>query len=89
MTWDYYEHIYSRVGLIRPIVDCELKVNHNDITRDNLLCIDGQLKMVDNEMLAMNDAWAMNTINSNIIENKPVDGIPLDEYWRIRKLWKK
>ena len=89
MTWDYYEHIYSRVGLIRPIVDCELKVNHNDITRDNLLCVDGQLKMVDNEMLAMNDAWAMNTINSNIIENKPIDGIPLDEYWRIRKLWKK
>jgi len=31
----------------------------------------------------------MNTMNSNIIENKPVDEIPLDEYWRIRKLWKK
>ena len=31
----------------------------------------------------------LNDKNSNIIENKPVDGIPLDEYWRIRKLWKK
>ena len=89
MTWDYYDYIYNRVGLTRPLTNWPLKVNHNDITKSNVFCVDGQLKIVDNEMLAMNDAWAMNTFNSDIMENKYINGINLVDHWRIRKLWKK
>lgn len=89
ITWDYYDHIYNRVGLTRPEGKGKMKVNHNDITKDNILCINGQMKIIDNEMLAMNDAFGMNTFNSNILKSKPIDGMHLEKHWRIRKSWKK
>ena len=86
MTWDYFEHIYNRVGLIKPSINLSLKVNHNDLTKDNILCVDGQIKVIDNEMLAMNDAWEMNCINSNILTSS-FHG-QNESHWKVRKSWK-
>lgn len=86
MTWDYFGYIYNRVGLIRPAITLPLKVNHNDLTKDNILCVDGQIKIIDNEMLAMNDAWEMNCINSNILTSS-FHGENAS-HWKVRKTWK-
>ena len=86
MTWDYFDYIYNRVGLIKPVINLPLKVNHNDLTKDNILCVNGQIKIIDNEMLAMNDAWEMNCINSNILTSSFHGQNAI--HWKVRKSWK-
>lgn len=89
MTWDYFDYIYNRVNLEKPNFNLPLKVNHNDLTIENILSVDGQIKIVDNEMLAMNDAWVLNYLNSNILDDKLIHGVPVHEIWQVRKSWKK
>ena len=86
MTWDYFDFIYKRAGMVRPEVKLPLKVNHNDLTKDNILCVDGQIKVIDNESLAMNDAWQMNTVNSNIMPKGWNE--ETRKHWKVRTSWK-
>ena len=90
MTWDYLDFIYNRVGLKKPNFNLPLRVNHNDLTKDNIFNVDGQIKIVDNEMLAMNDGWILNYLNSwNMLDNIIIPGVPIDKIWKVRRSWKK
>jgi hypothetical protein len=93
MTWDYLKHIHTRVGLEYKPIDVPNYVNHNDLTRDNIIIQNGQIKVVDNEFLSCNNGWFMNVANSNILTNTDlnfgVDQSIVDRFWKIRKMYVK
>lgn len=90
-TWDYLKYIYERVGLKKPKFNLTTKINHNDITRANLINTSDGIKIIDNEFLACNDGWIMNYLNSDILKNElKGEHIKLSkQIWRIRKSWKR
>lgn len=94
LAWDYLQHIHKRVGLpYTPETNIKNYVNHNDLTTDNVIMKKGEIKLIDNEFLSCNNAWFLNSRNSNILEDyQHLYGVPqqtVDHYWEIRRKYKK
>jgi len=92
-TWDYLQHIHMRIGLqYTPETNIKNYVNHNDLTIDNVIITKGGIKLIDNEFLSCNNAWFLNSRNSNILEDHEhlygVSQQTVDYYWKIRKKYK-
>lgn len=91
-TFDYLGHICDRVDEPDPkLADDRVYVNHNDLTRNNIVVTDDGFVIVDNEFLACNNAGFLNVKNSNIIEEKIYDTSSkvVDTYWSIRRMYDK
>lgn len=68
-TWDYLEYIHKRINLDYKKLSVEPRINHNDLTYNNIIINKfNQPIIVDNEFLACNNGWFMNSFNSNIID---------------------
>lgn len=68
--FDYIKYIYERVSLDKPskydIIPSY--INHNDLSSDNIIITpEGNIKIIDNELLACNNGWFLNLKNSNVI----------------------
>ena len=92
-TWDYIRHIFDRINLeyVDPLL--EPYINHNDLTKDNIIITEQGFKIIDNEFLACNNGYFLNCKNSNILSDNAVhygiDNERINYYWKIRKSWNK
>ena len=69
------------------------RINHNDLSLDNILVTSDGLKIIDNELLGCNTGWILNIKNSFIEADYSYQNFisidNLNELWNIRKEWSK
>ena len=70
-----------------------IRVNHNDLSLDNIVLTSTGLKIIDNEFLGCNNGWILNIKNSFITQDTNYQNYiskkTLDELWETRKEWSK
>ena len=92
-TFDYIDYIYRRLNKINNIdlTKIPIRINHNDLSLDNILVSSGGLKIIDNEFLGCSNGWILNYKNSflteDLINQDYISDENLNEIWKIRKEW--
>ena len=70
-----------------------MKINHNDLTLDNIILSPKGLKIIDNEFLGYNNGWFFNVNNSFLTEKfnyeKFLSRKTFVQLWSLRKEWGK
>ena len=95
VVFDYIKHIHKRIK--KPIKldlkNVPIKVNHNDLSLDNIIITSKGLKIIDNEFLGCSTGWLLNIRNSFLIEDFKYQNFistkDLNNLWVIRKEWSK
>mgnify|MGYP002623030941 FL=1 len=93
-VFDYISYIFKRVGRTNnlDLSNLPIRINHNDLSLDNILVTSSGLKIIDNEFLGCNTGWILNIKNSFLKENfnyqNFVSEETLKELWKIRKQWR-
>ena len=93
IVFDYFGYIHKRINMNNNfnLESIPIRVNHNDLTLDNIILTSKGLKIVDNEFLGCSTGWIFNIINSFLKEDmKNQYFIPIKtfaELWEIRKKW--
>ena len=68
-----------------------IRINHNDLSLDNILVSPEGLKIIDNEFLGCSTGWILNYKNSFLSEDLTyqdyISDEILNELWEIRKEW--
>ena len=91
--FDYIDYIYNRVGKTCnfDLSKIPIKINHNDLSLDNILITSYGLKIIDNEFLGNSRGWILNLKNSflkeNLKSNKYLSQQQFAELWKIREEW--
>ena len=94
-VFDYLRYIYERVNkkYDHSLDNIPIKINHNDLSLDNIILTSKGLKIIDNEFLGCNNGWILNFKNSFIQESfeyqNYISSEQLNSIWRIRKDWSK
>ena len=92
-VFDYIDYIHKRVGRVNSldISKLPLRINHNDLSLDNILVTSEGLKIIDNEFLGCNTGWILNIKNSFLKENFTYQDYISEEMlmmlWNIRQEW--
>tara|TARA_B100001057_G_scaffold284039_1_gene284369 strand:+ start:328 stop:978 length:651 start_codon:yes stop_codon:yes gene_type:complete len=92
-VFDYIDHIYKRVGKTCnfDLSKIPIKINHNDLSLDNILITPDGLKIIDNEFLGNCRGWVLNLKNSFLKEklksNEYLSQEQFTEIWKIREEW--
>tara|TARA_B100001093_G_scaffold388078_1_gene374165 strand:- start:354 stop:1004 length:651 start_codon:yes stop_codon:yes gene_type:complete len=92
-VFDYIDYIYKRVGKIChfDLNKIPMRINHNDLSLDNILITPNGLKIIDNEYLGNSRGWILNLKNSflkgSLVNNKYITSEQLIELWKIRVEW--
>lgn len=92
-VFDYITYIHERVKKtnILDLSKLPVRVNHNDLSLDNILVTPSGLKIIDNEFLGCNTGWVLNIKNSFLKENFSYQNFISEEtlmiLWKIRKEW--
>ena len=92
-VFDYISYIFKRVGRTNnlDLSNLPIRINHNDLSLDNILVTSSGLKIIDNEFLGCNTGWILNIKNSFLKENFNYQNFiseeTLKELWKIRKEW--
>jgi hypothetical protein len=95
MVFDYIDYIYKRVNKKNnlDLSKIPIRINHNDLSLDNILITQNGLKIIDNEFLGCNSGWILNIKNSFINEDfeyqEFISEKLLNELWKVRKQWTK
>jgi hypothetical protein len=95
IVFNYIEYIHSRLNKINnfDLRNVPVRVNHNDLSLDNILMTSDGLKIIDNELLGCNNGWILNIKNSFLKEDftyqNYISTDTLDALWNIRKEWSK
>jgi len=93
LTFDYIEYIHKRVNNKNSInlSNVPIRINHNDLSLDNIILSPKGLKIIDNEFLGCSKGWILNIRNSFLIEDfdyqKFVSKKTLNHLWFIRQKW--
>ena len=94
-VFDYIKYIYEKIKKKYNLnLDyLPIRVNHNDLSLDNIVETSTGLKIIDNEFLGCNNGWILNIKNSFIKEDTNyhnyISKKTLDKLWEIRKEWSK
>ena len=94
-TFDYIDYIYKRLNKINTfdLSKIPIRINHNDLSLDNILVSSQGLKIIDNEFLGCSTGWVLNYKNSflseELINQDYISDEILNELWKIRKEWSK
>lgn len=94
-VFDYIEYIHNRVNKKNSfdLQNIPNRINHNDLSLDNIILTSKGLKIIDNEFLGYNSGWILNYKNSFLKENYEyrnfISDDVLHELWAIRKEWSK
>ena len=68
-----------------------IRINHNDLSLDNILVTSNGLKIIDNEFLGCNNGWILNIKNSFLKEDLKyqnfVSSDTINLLWDIRREW--
>ena len=92
-VFDYINYIFKRIGRTNnlDLSNLPIRINHNDLSLDNILVTSSGLKIIDNEFLGCNTGWILNIKNSFLKENFNYQNFiseeTLKELWKIRKEW--
>ncbi len=92
-VFDYIDHIYKRVGKTCnfDLSKIPIRINHNDLSLDNILITPDGFKIIDNEFLGNCRGWILNLRNSFLREklksNIYLSQEELNELWKIREEW--
>ena len=92
-VFDYINYIHERIGKVNKfdLNKIPARVNHNDLSLDNILVTSNGLKIIDNEFLGCNTGWILNIKNSflkeDFIYEKFISEKTLMMLWKIRKEW--
>ena len=92
-AFDYINHIHNRVNKKNKfnLSNVPIRINHNDLSLENILETDEGLKIIDNEFLGCSTGWIMNIKNSFIKKNFQYQDFvsleTLNSLWNIRKEW--
>jgi serine/threonine protein kinase len=92
-VFDYIDYIYRRLGksINFDVSKIPIKLNHNDLSLDNILITSEGLKIIDNEFLGCNTGWVLNIKNSFIKDDFLYENFiskkDLAELWNIRAEW--
>lgn len=93
--FDYIDHIHKRVKKKNyfDLSNVPNRINHNDLSLDNIIMSSKGLKIVDNEFLGCNTGWILNIKNSFLIEDFDYQNFVskkiLNQLWNLRKEWGK
>lgn len=94
-VFDYLQYIHERLNIKskNDLSFLPIRVNHNDLSLDNIILNSQGLKIIDNEFLGCNTGWILNIKNSFIKDDFSYDDYvstdTLSELWRVRKEWSK
>ncbi|MDA8559688.1 hypothetical protein N9K62_02015 [Candidatus Pelagibacter bacterium] len=94
-VFDYFEHIHNRVGKVNNfnLNKIPIRINHNDLSLDNIVISSDGLKIIDNEFLGCSSGWIFNKINSFLKEDLSdkyfISHDLFSKLWEIRKEWSK
>lgn len=94
-VFDYITYIHDRVKIINNfnLTKIPLRINHNDLSLDNLLVTETGLKIIDNELLGCNNGWILNYKNSFLKDDfgyqNYISKETLNELWNVRMKWSK
>ena len=92
-TFDYIDYIYKRLNKTNSfdLSKIPIRINHNDLSLDNILVSSEGLKIIDNEFLGCSTGWVLNYKNSflseELINQDYISDKILNELWKIRKEW--
>ena len=92
-VFDYIDYIHKRVSEKNnfDLNNVPIRINHNDLSLDNILATSDGLKIIDNEFLGCNRGWILNFKNSFIAEDFDyknfVSEETLNKLWEVRKKW--
>ena len=93
VVFDYINYIHKRVKKINNIdlKDVPIRINHNDLSIDNILITSNGIKIIDNEFLGCSTGWLLNIKNSFILENYKYQNFiseeDLNKLWNVRREW--
>ena len=94
-VFDYIEYIHKRVKK-KNYLDLDnvpVRLNHNDLSLDNIILSSQGLKIIDNEFLGYNTGWILNIKNSFLKEDYEYQNFvsekTLNQLWDLRKEWSK
>ena len=94
-VFNYIEYIHHRVKRKNnfDLTNIPKRINHNDLSLDNILITSDGLKIIDNELLGCNTGWILNIKNSFIEADYSYQNFMsidnFNELWNIRKEWSK
>ena len=94
-VFDYIEYIHKRLNKKNNfnLSHIPIRINHNDLSLDNILICEDGLKIIDNEFLGCNTGWILNINNSFLLEDNNyhdfISNKDLNKLWDIRKEWSK
>jgi len=94
-VFDYLKYIHQRVNknFNIDLKNLPIRVNHNDLSLDNIIASSKGLKIIDNEFLGCNTGWVLNIKNSFLEEDfvyqKYIPSKSLNALWITRKEWSK
>ena len=94
-VFDYIKYIHNRIKRKNNfnLTNIPKRINHNDLSLDNILVTSDGLKIIDNELLGCNTGWILNIKNSFIEDDYSYQNFiskdNLNELWNIRKEWSK
>ena len=92
-TFDYIDYIHKRVNKKNylDLKNIPIKINHNDLSLDNIVLSSKGLKIIDNEFLGCNNGWFLNIANSFLTEDidyqKFISKKNFNQLWTLRKEW--
>ena len=71
IVFDYIDFIHKRIKKKNylDLKNVPIRVNHNDLSLDNIILSSKGLKIIDNEFLGCNNGWFLNIANSFLIED--------------------
>lgn len=95
VVFDYINYIHKRIKKKErfDLKNVPIKVNHNDLSLDNIVITSKGLKIIDNEFLGCSTGWLLNIKNSFLAEDYKYQNFVSDKIlnnlWEIRKEWSK
>ena len=94
-VFDYIQYIHERVKINNyfNLTNIPLRINHNDLSLDNLMVTETGLKIIDNELIGCNNGWILNYKNSFLKDDfgyqNYISKETLNELWNVRTKWSK
>ena len=95
IVFDYLKYIHTRIDKTYNLNlnYLPIRVNHNDLSLDNIIVSSHGLKIIDNEFLGCNNGWILNIKNSflkeDFIYQNYIPTKTLNVLWNTRREWSK
>lgn len=92
-VFNYIDFIHKRIKK-KNLLDLSIvpiRLNHNDLSLDNIILSSKGLKIIDNEFLGYNTGWILNIRNSFLEEDYDYQNFVskkiLNQLWSLRREW--